>query len=117
MRFRNKKLGTRLHNKSKHEGIRYLCKHCDYVATQQGNLKSHVKRKHEEQLCNKTIIKAKGEHVKVMIKKVDLSKYPKHPKSSEPNKIKISGKEKVNTNTKIEKIEDIPSISNTYSSS
>ena len=32
--------------RSKHEGIKYPCNQCDYQATQQGDLKKHIQRKH-----------------------------------------------------------------------
>ena len=34
------------HKKSIHEGIRYECDKCDYMATQQSNLKRHQRNKH-----------------------------------------------------------------------
>jgi len=46
--------------------------------------------------------------MKVMIEKLDYSKYIKHMNTTEPNEIKISGIEKANTEIKIEKGEDIP---------
>merc|ERR1740128_963594 len=88
-----------------HEGIRYPCKHCDYVATQQSHIKAHTMRKHGRRLCNKTIVKAKGKHVKVMIEKLDLSKYLKHhisQSSIESEFIEISGMDVAVTEIKIE---------------
>ena len=38
----------KLHIKSKHEGVRYPCSHCEYVFTTAGNLKKHIKSKHGE---------------------------------------------------------------------
>ena len=73
------------HKQSKHEGIMHPCDQCDYVATQQGNLKVHMKRKHKGQLCDKTIVKEK--HVKVMIEKLDCSKYLKHLNSAESSEL------------------------------
>ena len=35
------------HILSKHEGVRYVCKHCGYKATQKSNLKRHIKYKHQ----------------------------------------------------------------------
>ena len=35
------------HVESKHEGVRYPCSKCDFVATQASSLKIHVKNKHE----------------------------------------------------------------------
>ena len=33
--------------RSKHEGIKYPCKQCDFSSTQQGNLQKHIQSKHE----------------------------------------------------------------------
>ena len=35
------------HIKSKHEGVRYPCDQCDYLATASYNLKRHIVRRHE----------------------------------------------------------------------
>ena len=37
----------KLHIDSKHEGVRYPCDHCDYAATQACVLKKHIENKHE----------------------------------------------------------------------
>ena len=39
--------GLRQHKESKHEGIRYPCDHCDYAATTATSLKQHTHTKHE----------------------------------------------------------------------
>merc|ERR1712137_1128282 len=103
------------HKESKHEGIRYPCKHCDYVATMQRNLKGHTLSKHGGQLCVKTSVKSKRKHVKVMIEKLDSSKYLSHPisqNSIEPEFIEISGMEIADTDIKIEDDIDPLSIKN-----
>ena len=66
-----------------------------------------MKRKHEGQICDKTIVK--GKKVKVMIEKLDCSKYLKHLNSTEPDHIKISCIEEADTKIKMEKSEDIQS--------
>ena len=35
------------HKKSKNEGVKYGCNHCDYQATRQGHLTAHIQAKHE----------------------------------------------------------------------
>ena len=35
------------HIRSKHEGVRYLCSHCEYATTQAGHLKRHIENRHE----------------------------------------------------------------------
>ena len=35
------------HKESKHEGVRYLCDKCDFVATHRASLKIHKESKHE----------------------------------------------------------------------
>jgi len=66
-----------------------------------------MKRKHEGQFCDKTIVK--GKKVKVLIEKLDLSKYLKHLNSTEPHQIKISDDDEADPKIKIEKSEDIKS--------
>ena len=73
------------HKKYKHMGIRYPCEQCDYAATQQGSLKRHMKRKHEGLICDKTTVK--GKKVKAMIKKLECRKYPKHLNSAESSEL------------------------------
>ena len=36
-----------MHKENKHEGVRYPCSECEYVATQAGNLRLHKENKHE----------------------------------------------------------------------
>ena len=36
-----------MHVENKHEGVRYPCSQCEYIATQASNLKVHVEYKHE----------------------------------------------------------------------
>ena len=94
-----------IHKKSKHEASRYSCYHWDYVAAQQGHLKIHIESKHEGQFCDKT--KIKGKHVKVLIEKIDITKYLKHLNSSELDQldqIQIFDPEEVGTNVKSEDI-------------
>ena len=66
-----------------------------------------MKRKHEGQLCEQTIVK--GKRVKVMFEKLDCSKYLKHLNSTELDDIKISCMEEADTKIKMEKSEDIQS--------
>ena len=35
------------HIKSKHEGLRYPCDKCEYASTKLSSLTEHIKRKHE----------------------------------------------------------------------
>ena len=80
-----------------------------------------MQRKHEGQIFDKTIVE--GKHVKVMIEKLDCSKYLKHlnsaessefiekdiPNSMEPEFIEISGMDIADTEIKIE--DDIDPLS------
>ena len=43
----SQKATVQLHNRSKHEGIKYPCSHCDYEATTKGNLQVHIQSIHE----------------------------------------------------------------------
>ena len=40
------------HNETKHEGMKYQCRSCNYRATLQGNLKIHRQAMHEGQTYN-----------------------------------------------------------------
>ena len=66
-----------------------------------------MKIKHKDQLCDITIVK--GKKVKVMIEKLDCSKYLKYLNSTELDDIKISCIEEADTTIKMEKSEDIQS--------
>ena len=37
----------KIHVKSVHEGVKYICEHCDYKATTRSNLKIHIKSVHK----------------------------------------------------------------------
>jgi len=58
-----------------------------------------MKRKHEGQLCDKTIVKTKG---KCTIKNLDLSEYQNSQNSTEPEFIEISCMDVADTEIKIE---------------
>ena len=61
-----------------------------------------MKSKHKDQFSNKTTGEVKL--VKVMIEKLDCSKYLKNLNTTKPNQIKISDVKEANTKIKIEKI-------------
>ena len=81
------------HIKSKHKGVKYACNQCDYPATQQGNLRTHVQFKHDKSVhyyygCNqcKQKFTRKGSlknHLRIQHTEQTTRKCPKWEKSGQ----------------------------------